>query len=203
MLLRVSLMAACLAATACAPAPVRMTASEASERLERFASGSLAADVCTPGGRAVLRGAVRAYSAAMAQAGVAWPALPESAEEGQLRNLDVAVVVAFAAGLVERSDIDMAARARLAPIGGVDLLNLRAAGRVACAEVLQLQQAASRVVAELDRYQRLAARDAAGRRDRERLVRQRQRLEQAQADMQRLAAFVQEEVEMARRARDS
>ena len=55
--------------SACAPGPVAMPATQASEMLELIAAGHPPGDVCTPQGRALLRGAVRSYGNAMAQAG--------------------------------------------------------------------------------------------------------------------------------------
>ena len=42
---------------ACAPGPAAMSATQASEMLELFAAGHAPGDVCTPQGRALLRGA--------------------------------------------------------------------------------------------------------------------------------------------------
>jgi hypothetical protein len=182
----------------CAPTPAPMAASEASEHLERFAAGSTAGDVCTPQGRALLRGAVRAYGAELARAGVAWPALPESESEG-VRGTDLAVTIAFAAGFVERSDFQGAARgavSRFALTHWPQFRDMRAAARVACGQVVELQQAASRLAAEMERYQRMMARRGA---DPERLRRQQERLENAEAQVQALADAVQEEVAEARR----
>lgn len=192
-MLRVCVAAACLGAAACAPAPVTMSAGEASERLERFAAGASAMDVCTPDGRALLRGAVRAYGAEMARAGVAWPALPDDGGRGAPRNVDVAVVVAFAGGLVEASDF-RGAMAPAALLNWANIADLRTAPGVACAQVLDLQRAAARVVAELNRYERLEARA-----DPERLRRQRERLENARADVRRIAEAVEAEIARARR----
>lgn len=183
---------AVLLASACAPAPAAMSAGEASERLELFAAGADAMNVCTPQGRALLRGAVRAYGAELAQAGVAWPAL----EAGDARRVDVAVLVAFGAGMVETSDFTAPARGA---IGQAALSRLphvremREAARVACAEVVELQRAASRFLLESERAALMA--DNA---DAERLRRQNVRLERARMQMNDLAAVVQARVEEAR-----
>jgi hypothetical protein len=173
-----------------------MAASEASERLELFAAGESASEVCTPQGRAMLRGAVRAYGAELARAGVAWPALPQA--DGEiLRNMDAAVVLAFAGGFVEASDLQHASRgmvSRFAFSHWPQLRDMRAAARLACAQMVELQAAASRLVVEMDRYERLSARA-----DPERLRRQQERLERAEAQLEALAAAVEEEIAEARR----
>jgi hypothetical protein len=195
-MLRVGIMAAGLLACACTPAPAPMSASEASERLERFAAGASALDVCTPNGRALLRGAVRAYSAELANAGVAWPSWPG---EGQaLHRMDAAVVVAFAAGFVDASDFSSAGRnaaSRIALAYWPQVTDMRAAARIACSQVSAVQQAAAHVAAEMERYRRMSLRA-----DPERLRRQRERLENAQAQLEALADAVQAEVARARRS---
>lgn len=197
-MLRVLVVFAGVVACACAPAPAPMAASEASERLERFAAGSSAEDVCTPQGRALLRGAVRAYGAELARAGVAWPVLPDDDGEA-LRNVDAAVSIAFAAGFVEASDFQGQARgavSRMALAHWPQIGDMRAAARVACGHVVDLQHAALRFVSEMKRTQRLAARDHANP---ERLRRQRERLENAEAQLNAMAAALQREVAEARR----
>jgi hypothetical protein len=196
-MLRVIALAAGAMACACAPAPQRMAASEASEHLERFAAGAAADDVCTPQGRAVLRGAVRSYGAALAQAGVAWPALPDGASETP-RSMDMAVTIAFASGLVEASDFQGNARravSRFALTHWPQLRNMRSAAHVACAQVLELQQAASHLAQEMERYRRISARP-----DPERLRRQQERLANAQAQLEALADAVEREIAEARRS---
>lgn len=197
-MLRVTALAVGVLASACAPAPAPMAASEASEHLERFAAGAAADDVCTPQGRALLRGAVRSYGAELARAGVAWPALPKRDGEG-LRGTDLAVTIAVAAGIVEASDLQNAARGavnRFALTQWPQFTNMRAAVRLACGRVVELQQAAVRVAAEMERYQRMAMRR---QRDPERLRRQQERLERAQAQLEALADAVQAEIAEARR----
>jgi hypothetical protein len=187
---------AVLLASACAPAPAAMSAGEASERLELFAAGADAMNVCTPQGRALLRGAVRAYGAELAQAGVAWPALPEAAG-GDARRVDVAVLVAFGAGMVEMSDFSGPARRAIGQMALSQLPHvreMRAAGRVACNEVVELQQAASRFVLEMQRYEQMAQ----ARSDAERLRRQTVRMERARTQMNDLAAVVEARLEAAR-----
>ena len=194
-MLRATALAAGLFACACAPAPAPMGASEASERLERFAAGA-AGDVCTPQGRALLRGAVRAYGAELARAGVAWPALPDGGEA--LHSTDVAVAIAFAGGLVEASDFQNDVRGAVSRFAFAHLpqfRDMRAAARVACGQVVELQQAGSRLVAEMERYRRISMRA-----DPERLALQQERLAAAQAQLQALADAVQEEIDEARRS---
>ncbi len=190
-------LAALLGTSACAPAPapVHMAATEASELLERFAAGAASADVCTPQGRALLRGAVRAYGAAMESGGVAWPAIPVmGADADQLRSMDVTVLVAFAAGFVEASDFRGNARRManaLALTQYPEIRNMRAAARGACSEVAALQQAAARFVLETERYREMAERAIGGHREAERLRRQERRMARAEMQMQDLAAAVQ------------
>jgi hypothetical protein len=193
-----------LATGACGPAPVNMAATDASELLARFAAGSAPADVCTAEGRAVLRGAVRSYGAAMEANGVAWPVVPNFGSEAQaLSSVDASVLIAFAAGFIEVSDFQGRARglvthmsfAQWPEIGG-----MRRAARVACTEVVALQQAAARVVIEADRFAQVrqtAERDRGSRAAAERVRRQAVRLERAQAQMQMVAAGVQARVESA------
>jgi hypothetical protein len=187
---------ALLALGACAPAPAMMSAGEASERLERFAAGADAANVCTPRGRALLRGAVRAYGAELAQAGVAWPALPSARGASDVRSVDAAVLVAFASGVVEASDFRGPARGAVASLPLVhwpQMRDMRAAIGVACGEAVALQQAASRFVVELERYELLA-----GRSDPQRVQVQSQRMERARQQMNDLAALVEARLEAAR-----
>lgn len=189
-------------ACACTPAFKPMSASQASEHIEHFAAGSSTPDVCTPQGRALLRGAVRAYSGALAQAGVDWPALSSDGEP--LRSTDVAIAVAFAAGFVEASDFHADARAdvrHFALTHWPQFRDMRAAAHLACTRVIELQHAALRLAAEMDRYRRLMARAEYGRGDPVRLRRQRERLASAQAQVETLAQTVQAEITAARRNR--
>ncbi len=194
-MLRVIALAAGVLACACAPAPQPMAASEASEHLERFAAGASAGEVCTPQGRALLRGAVRAYGAELARAGVAWPALPEG-DGAMTRSTDVAVALAFAGGFVEASDLQRPSRgmvSRFALAHWPQLRNMRAAARLACGQMVELQAAASRVAVEMDRFRRMSTRS-----DPARLARQRERLASAEAQLQALADMVQTEIAEAR-----
>jgi hypothetical protein len=195
-MLRVTALAVGMLASACSPPPAPMAASEASEHLERFAAGAAADDVCTPQGRALLRGAVRSYGAALAQAGVAWPALPDGASETP-RSIDVAVTIAFASGLVDASDFQANARravSRFALTHWPQLRDMRSAAHVACAQVIELQQAAWRLTQEMERYRRISTRP-----DPERLLRQQERLANAQAQLEALADAVEREIAEARR----
>lgn len=193
-MLRATVLSAALLVGACAPGPAPMAASEASEHLARFAAGS-AEDVCTPQGRSLLRGAVRSYGAELARAGVAWPALGEGEA---LHSTDVAVAVAFAAGFLEASDFQGGARGSVSHFALTYLpqfREMRAAARVACTQVVDLQQAASRLALEMERFQRMSMRS-----DPERLRRQRERLENAEAQLNATAAAVQAQIEDARRS---
>ena len=194
-MLRVMVLAAGVLACACAPAPQPMAASEASEHLERFAAGASGGEVCTPEGRALLRGAVRAYGAELAQAGVAWPALPQG-DGAVMRSTDVAVALAFAGGFVEASDLQRASRgmvSRFALAHWPQLRNMRAAARLACAQMVELQAAASRAAVEMERFRRMSLRS-----DPARLALQRERLANAEAQLTALADMVEAEIAEAR-----
>jgi hypothetical protein len=187
-MLRAFVLTLLAAVSACGPAPALMPATRASEVLERFAAG-MGGDVCTPSGRAELRGAVRAYGAAMNANGVAWPATEQS------NSVDASVLVAFSAGFVEASDFHGTARAALQQLAFAswpEVRGMRRAARIACTEVVALQRAAARVVMETERLSQMAnARP-------ERLARQRQRVEHAHAQMQQQAALVSARVDAAR-----
>ncbi|HYD86160.1 MAG TPA: hypothetical protein VEA80_01680 [Vitreimonas sp.] len=199
-MLRKLVLGLALAASACAPAPPSMPATDAIELLERFAAGAAGIDVCSPQGRATLRGAVRSYSAEMEAAGVAWPTLPD---EGALKAVDVTVVMALVSGFVEPSDLDGRARALA---GGLMVANFpqvrdfHRAARVACAELVELQQTASRYAIERQRLERLMARADEGARAAERVRRQSERLRTTLADMHALAERVERRVAESRHA---
>jgi hypothetical protein len=75
---------------------------------------------------------------------------------------------------------------------------MRGAARLACSQVVELQQAASHMVTEMERAQRLAAQAERSAPKAERLRRQQERLERAQAQLDALAAAVEAEIERAR-----
>lgn len=181
-----------------------MPASQASEVLARFAAGSASMNVCTPEGRAVLRGAVRSYGEEMSVNGVAWPMMPgfgASATEA-LNLVDVSVLVAFAAGFVETSDLHGPARRfarRLAFTQWPEIRSMRDATRVACTEVVALQVAAARVVIETERLRQMTER-AGGSLTGERVERQHDRVERAHVAMQQIAAQVQARLDAANAA---
>ncbi len=184
-----------LMASACSPAPTHMAATDASEWLARFASGAVNGDVCTPGGRATLRGAVRAYGAEMARAGVVWPTMPGASSATGVSSLDASVLVAFAAGFVETSDFYGPTRAMLGHLAFAqmpEVQGMRRAANIACNDVMQLQQAAATFVLETERY-----RDMEARRD-ARLARQQRRLERAQEHMSDVAALIEARLRDAR-----
>jgi hypothetical protein len=184
---------------ACAPAPANMPATQASEVLARFAAGSASANVCTPEGRAVLRGAVRAYGQEMSMNGVAWPMMPGFGASEALNSVDVSVLVAFAAGFVEVSDLHGPARRfarRLSFTQWPEIRSMRDATRVACDEVVALQQAAARVVIETERL-RLMTQRAGGALNGDRVRRQHDRVERAHLAMQQIAAQVQARMDAA------
>lgn len=173
-------------AGACAPAPTPMSATEASEILARFAAGAAPLDLCTPEGRAVLRGAVRAYGAAMQSGGVAWPAARDG-EPTAITSVEAAVLVAQWAGFVEADDLRNRADAPSPAIAALpELRALRGAALSACEEAARLQRAAAQVALEAERYRWLsAAPEAVDAADIERQVR---RLVRAQAQLQMAAA---------------
>lgn len=186
-MLRALVLTLLAAVSACGPAPAVMPATRASEVLERFAAG-MGGDVCTPSGRAELRGAVRAYGAAMNANGVDWPAIREP------NGVDASVLIAFSAGFIEASDFRGPARTALRQLAFAnwpELRGMRQAARVACTEVVALQRAAARVLMETERLNQMA--DARP----ERLIRQRLRVERAHAQMQQHAALVSARVDAA------
>lgn len=183
---------AALAAGACGQAPVRMTATEASEMLALFAAGAAPVDVCTGEGRARLRGAVRSYAEAMLQAGVAWPQ-PVSVNPENVRSVDAAVQVALAAGVLEQSDFRGALSAPVLR-DWPELNRLQEAARVACAETAELNQAAARFVLETARYRWLAQQAEEDPNAAARLERQARLAERAQAQLEMISAQLDAEI---------
>lgn len=146
----------------------------------------------------MLRGAVRAYSAEMQANGVAWPMIPTmGGDPNALSAIDVSVLVAFAAGFVEASDFQGRARrlaGQLSFAQWPEIRSMRQAARVACPDVVQLQQAAAQFVLESERLREMAERmenARNGQRAADRLRRQSVRVERAQVQMQTMAAVVQ------------
>ncbi|MGD9979384.1 MAG: hypothetical protein AB7H66_04325 [Hyphomonadaceae bacterium] len=173
--------------SACAPAPVRMPAAQASEVLNLFASGQGPANICSANGRALLRGAVRSYSREMQISGVAWPAIPGATSEA-VTNVDVSVMIAFAAGFVKADDFRGAPRmfmSQLALTQWPEIRSMRLAARDACEEVVALQRAAAAFMLETTRYRQMSEHS-----DAERLRRQSVRLQRAEERMLELAATV-------------
>lgn len=185
------------ALSACAPTPVQMPAAQAAEVLSLFAAGAGPANICSNDGRALLRGAVRAYSREMTQAGVAWPVIPQASEEAEnVTSVDISVMIAFAAGFVKTDDFRAPARGMLAHLTITqwpEIQAMRSAAETACADVQALQQAASSFVVEQSRMAQMAhAVHLRGQNlaSSERLQRQSVRLERAQMRMQESAAVV-------------
>ena len=200
-MLRKLILASAFMTSACAPGPSAMPATQASELLERFAAGASAQDVCTPEGRAMLRGAVRAYSAEMARAGLTWPTAPGAGDPDAVKSVDANVLIAFTAGFVERSDFSGPARRLIGQFTfaqAPDLPNLRRAARVACEEMAAFQQAAARFVLETERYRGVSQRAEKDIGDGAQLDRQARRLERAEVAMQTAAFAVESRVEAAR-----
>lgn len=191
-------LAAAAALSACAPAPVQMPAAQASEVLNLFAAGQGPANVCSADGRALLRGAVRAYGREMNRSGVVWPMAPGAAAQSQsVTAMEVSVMIAFAAGFVQASDLQQPTRdfmSQLTLSRWPEIQGMRHAARVACAEVQALQQAASRFVIEqarmTDMVQRARHRSQ-GAETAERLRRQSVRVARAQERMHDSAAILQ------------
>jgi hypothetical protein len=193
-----------LALGACAPGPARMPASEAGAWLERFAASTAPENVCTPQGRATLRGAVRAYGAAMAEAGQVWPNIGDvDREANAITAVEASVVIATASGLVELSDLRGPARAMALQMTFAhwpSVRDLHMAAQVACGDLVQLQQTASRLILERERYRVLAER-AERRRDRraqEQLSRQAARMERSMTEIQIITERVTAKVEESR-----
>lgn len=198
------IMALAAAACACAPAPVEMPAAQASEVLNLFAAGRGPANVCSADGRALLRGAVRAYAREMGQAGVAWPVVPGDAGESEnVTAVDMSVMIAFAAGFVKTDDLPPPARRgalQLTFDEWPEIRRMRAAARVACEDVVALQQAAARYLVEQARMADMAGRAKSnGQRaeSAERLHRQSVRVARAQEQMHDMAAALQARMEEA------
>ena len=146
----------------------------------------------------MLRGAVRAYSAEMQANGVAWPTIPGlGGNTGAISSVDVSVLVASAAGFVDASDFSGPARRLIGQLSfsqWPEIRSMRQAARVACPDVVHLQQAAAQFVVESERMRLMAERaDNARNQQRaaERLRRQSVRVERAQVQMQTMAAVVQ------------
>jgi hypothetical protein len=187
---------------ACAPMPVQMPAARASEVLNLFATGRGPANVCSDDGRAVLRGAVKAYSREMNQSGVAWPVVPGLTSDAEnLTHVDVSVMIAYAAGFVRTSDFQQPARRFLSQLTFGELpeiVSLRRAALVACEDVQALQQATARFVMEQSRMADLAHAAQVRNQDAEtanRLRRQSVRVGRARNDMQTLAALVHQRMD--------
>lgn len=183
------------ALSACAPAPVEMPAAQAAEVLNLFAAGRGPADVCSADGRAVLRGAVRAYAHEMNRSGVDWPIVPGAVgETANVTAMDVSVMIAFAAGFVKTSDFRHPARGfmtQLTLAEWPEIQDMRRAARNACQEVAALQQAAAAFVVESTRYSQMTSRERNGASEADRLRRQSLRMQRAQTRMQETAAVVQ------------
>lgn len=183
------------ALSACAPAPVQMPAAQASEVLNLFAAGRGPANICSADGQALLRGAVRAYSREMTRSGVTWPVAPDDAGEARnLTNVDVSVMIAFAAGFVKAGDFHGSPRLlmnQLALTHWPEIRSMRLAAREACEEVVALQQAAATFVMESTRYRDMTSYDRSSGGDAERLRRQTVRMQRAEERMRDNAAIVQ------------
>jgi hypothetical protein len=189
LVMRVLILFAALTA-ACAPSPTPMAPTQASELLAQFAAGATPADICTPQGRALLRGAVRAYGAEMFAAGVTWPA-SLAANPDDVSAVDVAVQVAHAAGFVEASDFRRARDAGWSFDSAPELAIVRDTARIACAEAAALQQAAVRLLLESARYQELARRAETDAQAAQRLELQHRLMQRAQSQFETAAAGVQ------------
>ena len=185
---------AAVLSTACAPTPVQMPAAQASEVLNLFAAGRGPANLCSADGQALLRGAVRAYSAEMERSGVAWPVMPDSGQTQQVNHVDVSVVIAFAAGFVKANDFRGGPRMLLSQLTLTqwpEIRAMRTAAHDACGEVAALQQAAAAFVLESTRYEQMTETMRSGRGPLERLRRQSVRVQRAHERMQETAAVVE------------
>jgi hypothetical protein len=186
--------AAALALAGCGPAP--MNALEAAQVLEAFTAGA-GPDVCAPGGRGQLRGAVRAYGEAMTENGAEWPALAAHEEEQQaLSSVEVSVMISFAAGFVHATDLPRAARGRAQMLVLEHLphmMRMRRVGVEHCAEVVSMQRAASRYMLEMERMKHAveSARRNGGEGAVAQLLHQNAVIRRAQEDMEIAAAAIQ------------
>lgn len=195
--MRKALLALTAAALAAGCGPTRMNAADAAHVLERFAAGAHdAVDVCAVDGRHTLRGAVRAYGEAMAEGGQAWPNLQgfEGRQE-MLTAVELSVVISYAAGFVRSSDLQSNARGRMQRLALSNLPHLiqfRGVAMTACAEVVAVQRAAAAYLREMQAYQVIV--ETAGRRGgreaADRIMRQRQRVDDRRADMEAAARVV-------------
>lgn len=190
------------ASGACAPGPARMPASEAGAWLEHFAASAGPENICTPEGRATLRGAVRAYGQAMAEGGEVWPNVSDT-DANSITAVEASVLTAARSGLVELSDLIGPARAmadELAPVPA--LPNVQQMTDVACGDLVQLQQTAVRLILERERYKILAERAARQLDERaaEQLSRQAERLQRSMTEIEMITERVIEQVEARGRA---
>lgn len=145
-------------AVACAPAPVSMPADQARQVIEQFSGGVQRFDVCTPEGRAILRGAVRSFSSAEAAEGRVWPTVPVGDERAPLDAVNGSVLVAVAAGFVKVNDLRGDARAQyrmLALEHWLHMRDARLATELACEDVLRLQQVGAQLVVQMQRLERM------------------------------------------------
>lgn len=175
---------------ACAPLPSQMPAAQASEVLNLFAAGQGPANICSANGRALLRGAVRAYSREMSVAGVAWPVVSNAAGQN-VTNVDASVMIAFAAGFVKAGDFHGAQRRMLSQLtfaNWPEIRSISAAAQDTCEEVVALQQAAASFVMESTRFREMSS---VQRGNTENMRRQTVRLQRAQERMQDTAAVMQ------------
>lgn len=187
-----------LSALAVACAPVSMSATDAAMVLEAFTAGAPeAVDVCKAEGRNQLRGAVRAYGEAMHENGQDWPALVEPDERQEpMSAMEITVLIAFAAGFVQASDLQQPARGRAQRLAFAHLphmIELRGVAMDACPDVVAMQRAASRYMLEMERYAHVveSARRNGGEAAVGRILSQNAVLKRAQEDMERAAALIQ------------
>ncbi len=193
------LISGCAAAallTACGPSPLSGT--DAAQVLEAFAAGAPhAVDVCAREGRSTLRNAVRSYGAVMAENGEIWPSVtPPEERQGALSPLEVTVLVSFAAGFVEASDLPAPARARTQRLMLEylpDMIRFRTVAMDACPDVVALQRAASRYAIEMERnrYVIEAARRKGGDGAVSHVIGQNAVLQRAETEMRRAIAVIE------------
>lgn len=174
-----------------------MPASEAGAWLEHFAASASPENICTPEGRATLRGAVRAYGQAMAEGGEVWPNVSDT-DANSITAVEASVLTAARSGLVELSDLIGPARAmadELAPVPA--LPNVQEMTDAACGDLVQLQQTAVRLILERERYKILAERAARQLDERatEQLSRQAERLQRSMTEIEIITERVIEQVE--------
>ena len=148
---------AALTLAACGAAPEPMRASEAAASLAQFAAVETPSYLGTREGREALRSAVRAHGREMRVNGLVWPRFdPDPGRPAGA--MDLAVLIAFSAGFVERDDLMRAAQRSAEQVARdhlSEIAHLRDASRRACAEAAEAQRTAVIYMAAVEQQQAL------------------------------------------------